>query len=234
MYKKHIILDFEMNPVPEKDKKIRKYLTQEIIEIGAVMLNEKFEEIDRFSCLVKPEFSADISSYVTKLTGITTKEVYNAVSFNEALEKFSAWIGDEKVRIYSWSDSDLLQIRKECSYKEVHIPDNMKRWLDFQALYPSLMMLGSRRRKLALHDAAEWYGIHVNLSKAHRALYDAEITTELVKPVLNGEYKKQIEVFNNNIVREDKRTGTSLGTMFGDVFRQYLQNSQQEVAWQGR
>ena len=33
MYDKHIVLDFEMNPVPKKNKEIRKHLGREIIAL---------------------------------------------------------------------------------------------------------------------------------------------------------------------------------------------------------
>ena len=57
MYKNHIIVDFEMNPVSKKNKKIRQLLRNEIIEIGAVMLNEKYEVTDKFVCYVCPQYN---------------------------------------------------------------------------------------------------------------------------------------------------------------------------------
>lgn len=54
MYDQHIILDFEMNPVSKKNAAARAELKREIIEIGAVKLNSKYEVVDRFSCFIKP------------------------------------------------------------------------------------------------------------------------------------------------------------------------------------
>ena len=47
MYDQHIILDFEMNPVSKKNKEARRGLSREIIEIGAVKLNSKYEVVDK-------------------------------------------------------------------------------------------------------------------------------------------------------------------------------------------
>lgn len=37
---------------------------------------------------------------------------------------------------------------------------------------------------MALSDTANWYGVEMDCKSAHRALYDAEITTELIRGVL--------------------------------------------------
>lgn len=230
MYDQHIILDFEMNPVSKGNSK--KELAREIIEIGAVKLNNKCEIVDYFSCFVKPQYSSDISSYITKLTGITSADVHKSVSFCEAVEKFKFWIGEGKTRIYSWSDSDLLQLKKECSVKGVQMPDNMKRWMDVQLVFPRLMKIVSRRRKMALKDAATWYGVTVDSRNTHRALYDAEITTELVIPILSGDYKKQIDTLSRNMVREQREEDVvCLGDMFGGVFAQLLQGMNQDLEY---
>ena len=68
----YIILDLEFNStkIPESDKHIN-----EIIEIGAVKLNDRFIEIDSFTSMVKPIFSKKLNSFVKKLTHITEKEL---------------------------------------------------------------------------------------------------------------------------------------------------------------
>lgn len=221
MYDQHIILDLEMNPV-DKSRRGCVGLAREVIEIGAVKLNSNYEVIDCFSCFVKPEYNSDISTYITKLTGISLTDVQNSLRFNEAMNQFTNWIGKEKTRIYSWSDSDLIQLKKECYMKSVQMPANMSRWIDVQLVYPRLMKIGIRRQKMSLQEAAAWYGISVEHKKAHRALYDAEITTELVVPVLSGEYKKQLNTIKQNMTECEK--GICLGDLCGGFFAQLLQN----------
>lgn len=223
MYDYHIILDFEMNPVSKKNVVARTGLKREIIEIGAVKLNSKYEVVDKFSCFIKPEYSSGVTDYITKLTGIRTSDVSGAINYEEALERFSNWIGNGKNRVYSWSDTDLRQIVAECVYKKVKFPENITRWMDFQLLFPRLMGL-NHDVMMSLYDAANWYGAEMDCKSAHRALYDAEITAELVRGVLTGEY---IEVARNihqyyksaNKAGEQCIQGTCLGDLFGDIFR---------------
>jgi len=230
MYTQHIILDFEMNPVAKEDKEVRKNLRREIIEIGAVRLNEKYEIVDRFRCLVKPQYNKGVTAFITELTGICTADVNKALSFDAAIAEFEKWIGYEgkATRIYSWSDSDLNQIKAECEYKAVTIPSNMKRWLDFQAVYPRIMGLDSGCRNMALHTAAEQFGISMDRKQSHSALYDAEITTELVVAVLTGEYRNQAELLRHMTKEESQTAMFTLGDACNAVWQQFLQKKQME------
>ena len=227
MYDQHIIVDFEMNPVSKKNGEVRVHLRKEIIEIGAVKLDSHNRIIDRFSCLVKPQYNEDIVYFITSLTGIKTSNVKKAYNFESALSEFSNWIGDGKTRMYSWSDTDLQQLREECTYKNVVFPKNMSRWVDFQVLYPRVMNL-NKSKKMSLSEATQWYGISIDKKKVHRALYDAEITAELVIPVLSGEYKKQVRLLN--AYRDnDYSSSFTLGDACNDVFRKFMSVSSNEI-----
>ena len=224
MYDQHVVLDFEMNPVAKNLEKESKLLHREIIEIGATKVNNNGEVIDTFSCFVKPEYSPCVTSYITKLTGIKTKDVYQACSLDEALAAFSEWIGSGRTRVYSWSDSDFAQLTAECELKHIEFPSNMRRWMDFQPVFPRLMEIRQQKNLMSLHEAAEWYGVDFNTKSAHRALYDAEITAELVQPVLTGEYISQRDCLKE-IIRSDDSEETSgglcLGEMCGNIFAMF-------------
>lgn len=234
MYDQHIILDFEMNPVSKKNATTRVELKREIIEIGAVKLNSKYEVVDTFSCFIKPAYSTCVTDYITKLTGIRTCDVNGAANYEKALEMFNTWIGPGRNRIYSWSDTDLRQIVAECEYKDVDYPTNITRWLDFQVLFPRLMGL-NQDVLMSLHDAANWYGAEMDCKSAHRALYDAEVTTELVRGVLTGEYKevaRNIHQYYRPANKSDEQCnkGTRLGDLFGHIFRKLMQDKQPEFS----
>ncbi|MCD7822458.1 MAG: exonuclease domain-containing protein [Oscillospiraceae bacterium] len=229
MYEQHIIVDFEMNPVSQKYPELSKLLYQEIIEIGAVRLNSKGEAVDTFSCLVKPQYNTGVSKFVNRLTGIRSCDVMNALSFEEAVGRFNDWIGSKRTRIYSWSDSDLRQLKAECEIKSIEFPSNMRRWMDFQLLFPRLMKIETSRNQMSLENAATWYGIDFSDGKAHRAKYDAEVTAELLQPVLTGEYIAQRENINRNVhLKSDEHTGFRLGDIYADVFNQLFSQLQCE------
>ena len=84
---KHIVVDLEMNKVGKEYRNLG--CTMETIEIGAIMLDENFQEISSFRTYVKLEYNTRITSIVRDLTGITYDMVINAPKFDEAIKMFS-------------------------------------------------------------------------------------------------------------------------------------------------
>lgn len=193
-YDQHIVIDLEFTGTP---KQIRKQgLRDEIIEIGAVRLDASGAVVDTFRCFVKPSLSGSVSSKVTNLTGIRTSDVEGAEALAEAMDRFANWIGEGRTRIVAWSENDRRQIRQECGFKGIEVPGQLSRWLDLQLVYPRLMGVGRAGRRMALRVAADWYGVQLSCEEAHRALYDAMVTAELMRQVMTGEYLQQKKVLD--------------------------------------
>ena len=57
---KFVVVDFEMNPVSSIYKEQKAICTNEIIQIGAVLLDDNYEELDSFQTYVKPCFCAKL------------------------------------------------------------------------------------------------------------------------------------------------------------------------------
>lgn len=233
MYQQHIVLDFEMNPVDKTNSEVWSRLRAEIIEIGAVRLNEHFEPVERFSCMLRPEYNCGIDIYISDLTGIKTPEAFAAASFAQAMADFSAWIGDRKTRICTWGEGDLEQFTAECAFKDFSVPENMRRWLDMQLIFPRIMQIKLHKRRLSLRDGAETLGIFVDGSKAHRALYDAEITSEVVSSILSGKYREQLELLRSAKGEESARMTCSLGDACGGALAAMLEKLSQEPKYVG-
>ena len=82
----------------------RKPRKVEIIEIGAVKLNEKLEIVDDFCQFVRPKLHPEISPFCTKLTSIVQDDIEDAPLFDEAIEHFEDWVGfdDTRSMLMSW------------------------------------------------------------------------------------------------------------------------------------
>lgn len=228
MYVHHVVLDFEMTPVSRENKGAVQDLCEEIIEVGALKLNHEGKVESRFCCLIKPQYSREVSAAVTKLTGISTKDLAESETFDVVTERFSEWIGTERTRIYSWSDSDFLQMTRECDYKGVKFPGNMKKWTDLQAIYPRIMGHSNRRSRVALHAAAGECGIEFDSKKAHRALYDAEKTAELLRYILTGEYRDHVRKMRDIVCSEVVPMTSSMDAVSGGKLSQLLKQLQRQ------
>lgn len=215
----HVVLDFEMNPVEmkhrtrETDQGVKR-LASELIEIGAVKLSDAYEKLDEFEILIRPEFNTKVEENITRLTGIGMEDLEGAPVFAEALRIFAEWVGGEPACIYSWSNSDLQQLWSECAFKETEFPAELEDWKDFQAMFPKITEI-HLKRQMSLESAAEMAGINFESGKAHRALYDAKITAELVQMVLTGRYLDRMAKVRDVIKPDVEHSTFSLGDKFG-------------------
>ncbi len=180
---KHIVIDLEMNPIDKHDQ-ARIICKDEIIEIGAVMLDDLLHEISSFRTYVKPEHNDKIERRITTLTGITNEMVQNAPRFHEALRMFTNWClacGDD-ITIYAWSESDFAQITKEMALKTYRATGAEERilttpWSDFQHEFDTHLGFD---RQLSLKMALDMAGLDFS-GRAHDALDDARNTAELLQ-----------------------------------------------------
>ena len=220
MYEKHVIIDLEFTPIPKKLNEQRKVVKFETIQIGAVLLDRNYRKISTFSTYVKPGLAYHIKSSVSKLTGITDMDLVNAPSFTDAMEKLVAWIGEgDKIRIYSWSKTDLHQIKGECQIKGITFPACMSRWMDFQAVYGRLI---SSRQKLSLKNAVVSANGQFVGTQAHTALYDAMATAELLILTRSKEDFSQRTRSVRELLAPPKKFGCTIGELYGAQLAKFL------------
>ena len=132
---RHIFIEFEMCMVPKKAAP-DPHLHFEIIQFGAVMLDERLNFIDEFACFVKPQYG-ELTPEMTELTGITQDMLEHQGGFIKVFAEFLKWLGDEDYRIYSWSGNDLFQLRNEVKLKKFPLKQSriFENWVDFQRIF---------------------------------------------------------------------------------------------------
>lgn len=173
-----VFIDLEMHPIPQSCKDERTICTQEIIEIGAVMLNDRNEEISSFCEFVHPAFVTKIYTKFRKLTGITSENIADACPLEVVLPRFIAWCGED-YEIYSWSDSDIWQIMNETRLKNLEDMDGLSymlnHWKDFQEDFCNLLHL---EKVMNLGRAVTLAGLDFS-GREHDGLADARTTSKL-------------------------------------------------------
>ena len=104
----------------------RKPRKVEIIEIGAVKLNEKLEIVDDFCQFVRPKLHPEISPFCTKLTSIVQDDIEDAPLFDEAIELFEDWVGfdDTRAMLMSWGEFDRRQFANDARLHDLDLPFN--------------------------------------------------------------------------------------------------------------
>lgn len=182
---KHVVVDLEMNPVSREFREVRRKLNEEVIEIGAVRLDENFQQEAEFQCYVKPEYGP-IKKHITSLTGITQAMVADKKTYAACFQDFVDWVGEEETKIYSWSMSDIKQLRNECRYKlpDFDIEWLNERWVDLQQEFDDRLGL---HNSLALKHALGAMD-HKFEGTQHTALADA-INTSAILTLMQDDAK---------------------------------------------
>ena len=173
---KYVIYDLEMCRVPRGEKRELFGSRQEVIQIGAVSLDENYEVVDTFMSFVKPRFG-ELDEFIQKLTGIKPEDIKSAPSTEEALENFIKWMPEDTVMV-SWSENDPYQLYHEIDGKEIDIPrleDLLEDSIDCQYEFEEKLHAS---RTYSLSEALSITGLDCD-DHIHDALSDAKNTALL-------------------------------------------------------
>ena len=178
----YIVIDLEWNG--SWSKKAHGYFN-EIIEVGAVKVDEQMRIVDEFRAAIKPVVSKKLSNIVTDLTNITAEELEDGTTFTGMMRQLSRWMGNEPSVVLTWSTTDLLVLMENCRYfyGRQEIPF-LKNYMDFQ-VYAQQQMGVDTSQQLGLARAGELLGIPEDDMSLHRALDDSKLTAAILQKVYN-------------------------------------------------
>ena len=177
----YVIFDLEWNNA--YDYRFGKGMN-EIIEIGAVKLDEKLNIADTFKQLVKPKLSRKLSSRFKNLTHISLEEINSSgIPFENAVSDFARWSGGEDSVFLSWSNSDLyVLIDNFKKFMGSSSVDFIKKYADLQK-YCQSFIASDGANQISLSKCAEIFEINVDTDTLHRALEDCCISAECFRKV---------------------------------------------------
>ncbi len=175
---RYIVVDLEWNG--SWSKKAHGYFN-EIIEIGAVKLDESMTVLDTFRAKIRPVVSKKLSTIVTDLTSITAEELEDGTTFARMWRRFNSWTGEEPWAMLTWSTTDLLVLMENCRffYGKQEVP-NLAYYADFQAYAQRKLGIGDGQQ-LGLARAGELLNIPEDNLSLHRAPDDAKLTAQILQ-----------------------------------------------------
>ena len=165
----YIVLDLEWNQ-PKSDKHLIQEpftLHGEIIQIGAVKLDENYHPLDTFKILVRPIRYCKMNRKVAKLTKIRTEDLQFGLPFQSALKHFRNWCGKD-FAFFTWGSEDLRILQEN-----IKLYAMSTKWLpntyDIQIIFDN--QITKENRQISLAHAMEI--IEEPALEAHDALHDA-------------------------------------------------------------
>ncbi|MBD5129103.1 MAG: exonuclease domain-containing protein [Ruminococcaceae bacterium] len=186
----YIIMDLEWNQAvcPAKMVRTPLLLYGEIIQIGAVKTDDKFNLIDKIKINVRPKYYKKMNSHVAQITGITDTQLTSGETFPQAFKRFKEWCGGnpagsgspaggEQFRFITWGFDDLSMLADNLTLHGLD-PSFGSDYINLQLIYNR--QLKSEHLQCALSTAAESLEIPLDV-QVHDAFNDAYLTYEVCR-----------------------------------------------------
>lgn len=146
-------------------------LVFEMIQIGAVKVDDKYQVVDSISIPIRPQYYVKIHPRIRKMTQLGAEELADAPTFLDAMAQFTAWCGEEYT-LLTWGCDDISVWKQNMDFFGCTEP--MPPICDIQRLFSDVN--GCRDRK-GLKVAMEMLGIEPDAARYfHNALHDAYYT----------------------------------------------------------
>ncbi|MBR6652756.1 MAG: exonuclease domain-containing protein [Anaerotignum sp.] len=211
----YIVLDLEFNQsFPFKSgKKVEPNpeCPIEIIQIGAVKLNERFEQLDTFDAMIRPQIYPHLHPFVEKITGIRAEMLADKPSFKEAYEGFLKFIGNEPAILCTWGGDDVKSLFRNILFHDLDADALTNQFLNVQP-FAAQHLNHEAGKAIGLKNAVEALGIP-EAETFHNALNDAIYTAKIFAITHPAEIKA--ETFNplTMLAKKPKKLRTNIKSL---------------------
>ena len=154
----YIVMDLEWNqPLSYNSmpfKRVGDRLMFEMIQIGAVKLDEKRRLVGSFNRHIAPTHYQKLHPRIRRITGISQEDLTHSPPFQEAMNQFITWCGEEFV-LLTWGCDDISILAQNMSF--FGFDNKLPPVYDLQPLFTRLVDGGKNRH--SLRKAMAHYGI---------------------------------------------------------------------------
>jgi len=173
----------------------------EIIEIGAVKLNENRVMIDEFSALIKPQIYKTLHYMTSKLVHIKMQELKHEQPFEKVMEDFLEWCGEDYIFV-TWGPLDISELQRNMTYYGFKpFSDGPLRFFDAQKLFA--IEFDEVKERRALEYAVDFLEITKDIP-FHRAFSDAYYTAK-VFALINKKETLMYHSYDTYVPPKDKQ-----------------------------
>ena len=190
----YIVFDLEWNQSNTGREPEIEELPFEIIEIGAVKLNNEMKFISEFSQLIKPKVYQEMHYITRKLIHMQMEELQCGKPFPLVIDEFLEWCGKDSI-FCTWGPLDLVELQRNMSFYNMQpLSDKPFQFLDVQKLFSLAYEDGKKRRNLEY--AIDFLEIEKDIP-FHRAFSDAYYTGKILERINEADVNKENGILNN-------------------------------------
>lgn len=182
----YIFLDLEWNSAYSVRQQ---RFINEIVQIGAVKLDDKLNFIDSFCVTVKSCLTKKLSGRFVELTGITNDQMRAGINFCDAVEQYNSWADADNAITLTYSDSDLYAIyENSMAFLKKGKTIRIVKYANLQTMVQGyLNSIGYElNNQISLAAASAILNIDVSHYDLHTAIADSYVSAELFKRCFDG------------------------------------------------
>ena len=217
----YIVFDLEWNQSNTGREPEIEDLPFEIIEIGAVKLNNEMKFISEFSQLIKPKVYQEMHYITRKLIHMQMEELQCGKPFPLVIDEFLEWCGKDSI-FCTWGPLDLVELQRNMSFYNMQpLSDKPFQFLDVQKLFSLAYEDGKKRRNLEY--AIDFLEIEKDIP-FHRAFSDAYYTGKILERINEADVNKENAILNNvsyDVYNLPKKKRDEIYTIF-DNYAKYI------------
>ncbi|MCC8028000.1 MAG: exonuclease domain-containing protein [Clostridium sp.] len=189
----YIVFDLEWNQSPSGKEDSVDHLPFEIIEIGAVKLDCRFQELGQFHRLIQPQVYRKMHFKISEVTHMNMAQLrQEGESFPGVMEDFLNWCGEDEFVFCTWGSMDLTELQRNMVYHGLEIPFSVPLlYYDIQKLY--CLQYGDGKNKVSLDLAVQLQNMGQD-RPFHRALDDAFYTGRILSALDMNTYGVYLSV----------------------------------------
>ena len=176
----YVIMDLEWNNTYAK--KVSGFLN-EVIEIGAVKLDDDLDNLDTFTCIIRSQSGKKLRGSVKRLTHLTNDDISTGLPFTQVFSAFRKWIGPKETVIFTWGDGDIRVLLENFRYLNgIKTIPFLQNYCDLQRVSHAVTK-SPKGQQVGLSAAAASLGIDPEVYIHHRALGDSMLTAEILRKI---------------------------------------------------
>ena len=190
-YMNFIVLDLEWNQCPSGKEHEIPQLPFEIIEIGAVKLNEHHQPSGQFHEVIKPQAYKTLHYRTKELVQLCETDFQSSRNFSDVIKDFFDWCGDSPL-FCTWGPADLLELQRNLTYHNIDSPFPFPLiYYDIQKIFS--IIFEDRKSRRSLEYAVDFLNIPKPIP-FHSALSDALYTAKITERLKNSHILKNSSV----------------------------------------
>lgn len=180
----YVVFDLEWNQAADLQTRLENDLIFEIIEIGAIKLNEKKEQTDDFHELIRPQVFHTMNQVTGELIHLKMEQLEGCRSFPEVASDFIKWCGNSYI-FCTWGNLDLMELQRNMDYYEMTpMSERTIKYYDIQKLFS--IAFEDKKLRRTLQYAVDFLDIRKDVA-FHRAYTDAYYTAEVIRKIRNNQ-----------------------------------------------